>query len=338
MRMDSETGIREWHDRIAKRLFGRADIVSELLRCCLPEGTLPAFDASTLKRFPEEQVDSQLKLRRADTAWELALPDGTRVVVLIEAQSSPDAAMASRMAGLCIMVCEPFLRRGEPVPRLLPLVFYTGKPPWRAAADLRQGADNSPGLLAFLSEKCYLLLDAKRLSSSQLPEGDRMSLIVGMASAEGEVEARDVLKRARRRWARDDPEFCLDLAEWAYRANWLTRLEQADRKEVTMTLEERAREYEEFMPDVVELFKLRGMERGMQQGMEQATRDLRAQERSRLGHQAARKFGPRAEKSLGDYLSRFNTADDYERAWGWIVDCRSESELLSKLREANGAH
>ena len=102
--VDDNTQVREGHDRIAKRLFAHADVVAEMLRRFLPQGLLPEFDTTTLRRFPEERVGSSLALRRADVAWEFALRDGTRVLLLIEAQSTPDAAMASRMALQCAML------------------------------------------------------------------------------------------------------------------------------------------------------------------------------------------------------------------------------------------
>ena len=183
--VDDNTQIREGHDRIAKRLFAHADVVAEMLRRFLPQGLLPGFDAATLRRFPEERVGSSLALRRADIAWEFALRDGTRVLLLIEAQSTPDAAMASRMALQCAMLWEDCQRRGDAVPAIIPLVFYTGRPRWKAAQSLREAAKCPPGLLAFMPEKCYLLLDAGALSSSQQSEDGRVSLIVRMAGAPG---------------------------------------------------------------------------------------------------------------------------------------------------------
>ena len=145
--MADGTDIREGHDRIAKRLFAHVCVVADLLRNCLPEGTLPAFDLSTLKRFPEERVDSRLILRRADIAWEFELAGGARVVVLIEAQSRPDPAMAARMMVQCGMVWEDCLRRGIRCPAILPVVFYTGAREWRAVDDLSQVVGCPPGLL-----------------------------------------------------------------------------------------------------------------------------------------------------------------------------------------------
>ncbi|MCY4041909.1 MAG: Rpn family recombination-promoting nuclease/putative transposase, partial [Gammaproteobacteria bacterium] len=153
---DDNTQVREGHDRIAKRLFARADVVAETLRSFLPQGLLPGFDAATLRRFPAERVDARLALRRADIAWEFALRDGTRVLLLIEAQSTPDAAMAARMTVQCAMLWEDCQRRGDAVPAIIPLVFYTGRPRWKAVHSLREATECPPGLLAYMPEKCYL--------------------------------------------------------------------------------------------------------------------------------------------------------------------------------------
>ncbi len=44
-----------------------------------------------------------------------------------------DAAMASRMTVQCAMAWEDCQRRGDAVPAIVPLVFYTGRPRWKAA-------------------------------------------------------------------------------------------------------------------------------------------------------------------------------------------------------------
>ena len=328
---DDRTQVREGHDRIAKRLFAHADVVAEMLRRFLPQGLLPEFNPATLRRFPEERVDSSLALRRADVAWEFALRDGARILLLIEAQSAPDAAMASRMAVQCAMAWEDCQRGGERVPAIIPVVFYTGRRRWHAAQSLREATDCPPGLLAYMPEKCYLLLDAGALSSSQQSEDGRMSLIVRMASAPGSAEAQVVLAAARRRWGEADREFCRDLTLWVYEVLWPTKYKEADRKEVLMNW------MEEF-PDVVEEIKKDIMELRIEQGVKQATRTLREEQRAWLGRQATRRFGRRAGESLGEHLANVNSAADFEQVSDWIVDSASEDELLSKLPNGRGAH
>ncbi len=323
--MADETDIREGHDRIAKRLFAHVGVVADLLRNCLPEGTLPAFDASTLRRFPEERVDSRLVLRRADIAWEFDLVEGPRVVLLIEAQSTPDLAMPARMMVQCGMVWEDCLRRGNRCPVILPVVFYTGAKAWHAVDDMSQVVDCPPGLLALIARKCYLLLDAGQLASSQLPEHGRMSLIVRMADASMEAETKDILQQAWRRWIDEDEAFCQDLAVWVRDVLWPEKFKGSDPEEVTMSV------FDVF-PEAQEKLRMEGR----QQGIEQATHEFQAAERARLSRQATRKFGRGAGESLTAYLSDVHESADLERVSDWIVDCRSETEILSKL-PANGA-
>ena len=91
-------------------------------------------------------MDSRLTLRRADIAWEFKLVEGSRVVLLIEAQSTPDEAMASRMMMQCCMVWEDHQRKKAPLPTILPVVFYTGRAKWNAADDLSQVLNSPAGL------------------------------------------------------------------------------------------------------------------------------------------------------------------------------------------------
>ncbi len=88
----------------------------------------------------------------------------------------------------------------------------------------------------------------------------------------------------------------------------------------------------DMFPEAQEKFRTEGR----RQGIEQATHELRAEERARLGRQAARKFGRGAGESLTAYLSDVHESADLERVSDWIVDCQNEEEILAKL-PANGA-
>ena len=214
-------------------------------------------------------------------------------------------------------------------------MFYTGKSRWGAARSLREVAKCPPGLLAFMPEKCYLLLDAGALSSSQQSEDGRMSLIVRMAGAPGGAQAQEVLKAARRRWGEADREFCRDLTLWVYKVLWPTKYKEADRKEVLMNwMEEFPDVVEEMKRDIMEL----RFEQGVEQGVEQATSTLREEERARLGRQATRRFGRRAGESLGEHLAGLSSTAEFEQVSDWIVDCASEDELLAKIPNGRGGH
>ena len=332
--MAGDLDIREGHDRTAKRLFSHADVVADLLLTCLPKGTLPTFKPETLRRFPEERVDSELALRRADIAWEFELRDGGRVVLLIEAQSAPDSTMASRMMVQYGMLVESYQRSKHRPPGILPVVFYSGRRRWNAVDDLAKIIDHPPGLMALAAKKCYILIDAKELASRQLPssqlqERGRMFLIATMASASKRAEALEVLRLADERYGGDDTEFCRDLKIWADKVLWpmmLQDLQMNDNKhpkEITKMIENRFEEEDRQI-------RLEGR----MQGFKEATLEFREKERALLGRQAIRKFGDRAGESLAGYLSTLDQVSDFERVLDWIVDCRNEAEILSKLPDS----
>ena len=110
---------------------------------------------------------------------------------------------------------------------------------------------------------------------------------------------------------------------------WPEKFKGSDPEEVTMSVFD-------IFPEAQEKFRMEGRQQGIEQGIEQATHELRAEERARLGRQATRKFGRGAGESLTAYLSDVHESADLERVSDWIVDCQSETEILSKL-PANGA-
>ena len=73
---------------------------------------------------------------------------------------------------------------------------------------------------------------------------------------------------------------------------------------------------------------------GRMQGFKEAALEFREEERALLGRQVTRKFGDRAGESLAGYLSTLDQVSDFERVMDWIVDCRSEAEILSKLPDS----
>ena len=212
---------------------------------------------------------------------------------------------------------------------------------------LREATECPPGLLAYMPEKCYLLLDAGALSSSQHSGDGRMSLIVRMANAPGSAEAKEVLTAARRRWGEADREFCRDLTLWVYEVLWPTKYKEADRKEVLMNwMEEFPDVVEEIKKDIMELrFEqgveqglVQGIEQGVERGAEQATSTLRQEQRAWIGRLATRRFGRRAGESLGEHLASLSGTAEFEQVSDWIVDCASEEELLAKIPNGRGAH
>ena len=206
------------HDRAARRLFGHPEVVADLLRGFAPRGPIREFEPESLSPRPDDRVDERLERHQSDLTWVFTLGDGSRAVLIIEAQSTVDRIMAVRMAVQTDLFFEGLLRSAptEPIPGVLPVVFYTGRDPWRAARSLREIAlTKSVDLLTYFAPLCYLLIDARRMPLETLPKRNLVSLMVRMTSA-GEPEDLVEVLRSEQAWlAEEDAGLWRDYITWA---------------------------------------------------------------------------------------------------------------------------
>ena len=138
--------IREGSDRAFRRLFGHPEVVADLLRGFVPEPALAGFDTDSLRPLPDDRVDFGFNKRESDATWSFSLEGGDQVVMIFEAQSTEDHAMAGRMAVQAAMFCENFQRTrpGDSLPEVLPVVFLYWPPalegcPLAAGGGIGQG-------------------------------------------------------------------------------------------------------------------------------------------------------------------------------------------------------
>ena len=80
----------------------------------------------------------------------------------------------------------------------------------------------------------------------------------------------------------------------------------------------------------------RGREQGIAQGREQGIAQGRAEERALLRRQAERRFGAETAGQVSELLAEAAGAEDLLEAGDWILECRTGSELLERLRHAHG--
>ncbi|MYH15952.1 MAG: Rpn family recombination-promoting nuclease/putative transposase, partial [Gammaproteobacteria bacterium] len=86
----------EGHDRAAKRLLGDARVMADALRAFVPGNWVADLDLDTLRPLPAEHVNAELRRRRGDLLWTAELKGGGTVVIVVEAQSTPDPRMPAR--------------------------------------------------------------------------------------------------------------------------------------------------------------------------------------------------------------------------------------------------
>nr|MCU0756489.1 Rpn family recombination-promoting nuclease/putative transposase [Xanthomonadales bacterium] len=88
------------NDASYKRLYAHAELVADLLRCCVREPWVQQLDFTTLERVNGSHVDQKLQQRHQDVIWRLRWSGTDRwvyVYLLLEFQSKPDHWMPIRM-------------------------------------------------------------------------------------------------------------------------------------------------------------------------------------------------------------------------------------------------
>lgn len=129
------------HDRLVKRLLtNRPVAIAELTRV-LPAAVSEALRWDGLEVLPCSFVDPQLQLRASDLLYSVPTATGrpVEIYVLVEHQSTPDAAMAARFLVYVGRVYERLLRerpRRKTVPWVFPVLLYQGRTGWRGSRRL----------------------------------------------------------------------------------------------------------------------------------------------------------------------------------------------------------
>ncbi len=142
------------------------------------------MDLESLEVFPTESISKnakskKFKVRRNDVMWKIQLKNGSQayVLLMVEAQSSVDSAMALRVGEYVInwyfslMATEGL----EVLPLIVPMVIYNGDDAWNAETRLRNMIDTPEAFrgTGFTMDGRYVLIDERRLyESGQLPSGN----------------------------------------------------------------------------------------------------------------------------------------------------------------------
>lgn len=192
------------HDHGYKLLLSHPHLVEELIRGFLPAHWADRLDFSTLERVSGSFVSEDFRERHDDVIWKLRWKGKEEhwfwIYLLVELQAKPDRWMAVRLLTYVGLLLQELIRHGklEPgrkLPAVLPIVFYHGKPRWRAPQDLASlFVAVPPDIKRYLPRLHYLLLE-----ESQLPL-DRPELRDNLMAALFQVETsqpRDALPRAK---------------------------------------------------------------------------------------------------------------------------------------------
>ena len=275
-------------DPIRKRLYAFPRMVADLLRSLFADEDLGA-DYGTLEKLPAEYVGNAFQQRRGDTAWRLRARSADHaggwlhVLVMIEFQSSTDAAMALRVLEYTALLYVELLRTGShrpgALPPVLPIVLYNGEAPWRPATEMRDLIAKPSAILApYQPSQRHVVLDERRVTAEELK---LHGLTLALTQLEQSGSVADLAHVARRLTA------LLSAGERELRrtfADWLRVLERRlgsgertwqptddlSLEDMTVSLEERVAEWPKpYIRQGISLGREEGREEGLSLGREQ---------------------------------------------------------------------
>ncbi|MCB5362722.1 Rpn family recombination-promoting nuclease/putative transposase [Pusillimonas sp. CC-YST705] len=176
-------------DRGYKLLFSNPDIVRSLLRDvvrALNGHWVDGLDLSTLAPVKTEFVTPKLQLRSSDSIWRVRRHDGSTqyLQLILEFQSQADWDMGLRLLTYRCLLYEGLrmsgeLAGGERFPAVVPIVVYTGLPPWTAALDIADLIEPVPqALQPYQARQRYLLIDVRRQAHNEALAQDSLARLL----------------------------------------------------------------------------------------------------------------------------------------------------------------
>ena len=178
------------HDGHYRQLFHDPRMVSDLLQGFIDPALLPKPHFHTLERIPDahiaEQLSGHFKRRHQGSLWRLLVDfdghtEAVYIHLLLEFQSRSDRLMAQRIstyANLAVqtLIKAGYLKPGDPIPLMLPVVLYNGEAPWSAPLKLSELQANVPLVLRrYQPQMEYIVIDQRRIAN--LPEGNLVSIL-----------------------------------------------------------------------------------------------------------------------------------------------------------------
>jgi len=190
------------HDHPYKLLFSHTEMVRDLLLTFVREDWVRHVDFTTLERHAGSFVTDDLREREDDIIWSVRWGERRLYIyLLIEFQASSDRFMAVRMMtylGLLYqdLVRTKQIRHDDPLPAVLPLVLYNGKPRWTAPLDIGDLIQKVPGgLQRYRPTLRYLLIDETHGDDRRLPSiNNAVAALFRLERSSDPAEVRAVLR------------------------------------------------------------------------------------------------------------------------------------------------
>ena len=330
-------------DDICRIAFADACMTRRALEL-LPKRATAELDPRRLRRLPTEHVASGGQRRRADMAWAVGtLGSKAEALLALEFQSSPDRAMALRMEIYAALLrqevaaegAEGGLRAGGLLPRVLPVVLYTGARRWRPQTLAGLTAPTPAGWAGWQARFEFLLLDATTLTAEDGRSNPAAALLRLLASRNAEslpAMAKTLFEQLRPTGSGAPAEqerraFAKRLARALMRM-LIARFAGAGAGGRHRHQMQQALQYMEeptMLAEAITEWRQSAIAEGVREGTSEGRRTL-------LRRLATRRHGPEVGDEFGRLLTDEDDADRLALAGDLVIDCSSAEELLSRGR------
>ena len=335
-------------DDICRIAFADAGMTRRALEL-LPKRATAELDPRRLRRLPTEHVASGGQRRRADMAWAVGtLGSKAEALLALEFQSSPDRAMALRMEVYAALLrqevaAEGGLRAGGLLPRVLPVVLYTGARRWRPQTLAGLTAPTPAGWAGWQARFEFLLLDATTLTAEDGRSNPAAALLRLLASRNAEslpAMAKTLFEQLRPAGSGAPAEqerraFAKRLARALMRM-LIARFAGAGASGRHRHQMQQALQYMEeptMLAEAITEWRQNAIAEGRTEGIRQGVREGTSEgRRTLLRRQATRRHGPEAGDEFGRLLAGEEDAGRLALAGDLVIDCSSAEELLSRGR------
>ena len=346
-------------DDICRTAFADAGMTRHLLEL-LPQDATAELDPRRLRRLPTEHVAASGQRRRADMAWAVGMlgpagptdglqeragvvvGSGAEALLALEFQSSPDRAMALRMEIYVALLrqevaAEGGLRAGDLLPRVLPVVVYTGGRRWRPETLDELTAPTPAGWGNWQARFEFLCLDAANLTAEDGRSNSVAALMRLLASRRAEsvpAMAKALFDGLRPAGSGAERQAFANRLARALMRMLIARFAGDEAGDRHQHMQQALRYMEEptMLAEAITEWRQNAIAEGRTEGRTEGLREGTSRSRTLLRRQATKRFGLEAGDEFGRLLADEEDADRLALAGDLVIDCSSAEELLSQVR------
>lgn len=176
------------HDKLFKDTFSRKDAAISYLQGFLPKEIQSHIDFDSLRLYPGEYIDSELKSTSSDLVYKVNINNKPAYLYLLfEHQSTVETLMAFRLIKYMTRLWDNILKaqtQAKRLPAILPLVLYQGEAVWSAPLQLNDLIETSAtDFDRYLPQLEYILVDLARQNIDSYIDDAHCQIVLYLMSA-----------------------------------------------------------------------------------------------------------------------------------------------------------